>query len=236
MIILFKLKKWVTKQDKNLHLLISTQMETTFLNHSVILECNWRHSFWIFVPYNGFPRSSRTIHTNIRQFHFCWQIIMSGVLYAHYNGKYWNRLCHGFHGVRQKFQHELYEAIGITTPDVISKVKIVVMVTPGKESALWTLGKWVWTPFLHLFILGWTWFGNRVWFIGWYHEGKRNSPILHFSSPLQIPLPLLFSSSLETEPRPTGKACALNQRATLWVFKPVSQKLKNVFSLCINVT
>jgi hypothetical protein len=215
LIILFKLKKWVTKQAKNQHLLISRQMETTFLNHSVILECNWRHSFWIFVPYDGFPGSNRTIDTNVRQFHFCWQTIRSGVLYVHYNGKYWNRLCHGYHGVRQKFQHKLYEAIGITTPDVISKVKIVVMATPGKESALGTLDKWVGMPFLRLFILCWTRFGNSVWFIGWYHEGKRNSSISHFPSPRQFFCRCYFLLSLDTELKSTGKACALNQWDTL---------------------
>lgn len=138
-------------------------METTLLNHSVILGCNWSHSFWIFVHYDGFPRSNRTIGTRIRQFHFCWQTIMSGVLYVHYNGEYWNRLCHGYHGVRQKFQHKLYEGIGITTLDVTSKVKIVVMVTPGKESVLWTSGSQAAMSFLCLFILGWAWFGNSVW-------------------------------------------------------------------------
>lgn len=48
----------------------------------------------------------------------------------------------------------LYEAVDITPPDVTSKVKIVVMVSPGKESALGTPGSQLTMSFLRLFILG----------------------------------------------------------------------------------
>lgn len=44
--------------------------------------------------------------------------------------------------------------MGITPPDVTSKVKIVVMVSPGKESALGTPGSQLAMSFLRLFILG----------------------------------------------------------------------------------